>query len=156
MIFLIIRTVAVEIIDRLYVVYRPMGILLPVVFSYGGVELLRVGETFHSRTKKAYASMNGLHKDSICFYEYYLKIPDYRVPKSCKLVDSVWSTVFDVFACLLAGDEEEVYWCCGRLADRSIVVMDGAGGITMWKKERGSGTLPLTFPNPVSRTSTRL
>ena len=31
MIFLIIRTVAVEIIDRLYVVYRPMGILLPVV-----------------------------------------------------------------------------------------------------------------------------
>lgn len=24
----------------------------PVVFSYGGVELLRVGETFHSRTKK--------------------------------------------------------------------------------------------------------
>ncbi len=74
MIFLIIRTVAVEIIDRLYVVYRPMGILLPVVFSYGGVELLRVGETFHSRTKKAYASMNGLHKDSICFYEYYLKI----------------------------------------------------------------------------------
>ena len=54
--------------------------------------------------------MNGLHKDSICFYEYYLKIPDYRVPKSCKLVDSVWSTVFDVFACLLAGDDEEVYW----------------------------------------------
>ena len=107
MIFLIIRTVAVEIIDRLYVVHRPMGILLPVVFSYGGVELLRVGETFHSRTKKAYASMNGLHKDSICFYEYYLKIPDYRVPKSCKLVDSVWSTVFDVFACLLAGDDEE-------------------------------------------------
>ena len=126
MIFLIIRTVAVEIIDRLYVVHRPMGILLPVVFSYGGVELLRVGETFHSRTKKAYASMNGLHKDSICFYEYYLKIPDYRVPKSCKLVDSVWSTVFDVFACLLAGDDEEVYWCCGRLADRSIVVMERA------------------------------
>ena len=31
MIFLIIRTVAVEIIDRLYVVHRPMGILLPVV-----------------------------------------------------------------------------------------------------------------------------
>ncbi len=71
--------------------------------------------------------MNGLHKDSICFYEYYLKIPDYRVPKSCKLVDSVWSTVFDVFACLLARDDEEVYWCCGRLADRSIVVM-GSGG----------------------------
>ncbi len=60
----------------------------PVVFSYGGVELLRVGETFHSRTQKAYASMHGLHKDSLCFYGFYLKIPDYRVPKSCKLVDS--------------------------------------------------------------------
>ena len=31
MIFLIIRTVAVEIIDRLYVGHRPRGILLPVV-----------------------------------------------------------------------------------------------------------------------------
>ena len=99
----------------------------PVVFSYGSVELLRVGETFHSRTRKPYASMRGLHKDSLCFYGFYLKIPDYRVPKSCRLVDSEWSTVFDIFACLLAGDDEEVYWCCGHLADRSIIVMDGAG-----------------------------
>ncbi len=99
----------------------------PVVFSYGSVELLRVGETFHSRTRKPYASMNGLHKDSLCFYGFYLKIPDYRVPKSCRLVDSEWSTVFDIFACLLEGDDEEVYWCCGHLADRSIIVMDGAG-----------------------------
>lgn len=86
----------------------------PVVCSYGSVELLKVGETFHSRTRKAYASMRGLHKDSLCFYGFYLKIPDYRVPKSCKLADPVWSTVFDVFACLLEGDDEEVYWCCGR------------------------------------------
>ena len=69
----------------------------PVVCSYGSVELLKVGETFHSRTRKAYASMRGLHKDSLCFYGFYLKIPDYRVPKSCKLADPVWSTVFDVF-----------------------------------------------------------
>ena len=94
---------------------------------FGGVELLKVGETFHSRTRKPYATMNGLHKDSICFYGFYLKIPDYRAPKDCKLVDSVWSTLFDVFACLLEGDDEEVYWCCGHLADRSIVVMDGNG-----------------------------
>ena len=120
----------------------------PVVFSYGGVELLRVGETFHSRTKKAYASMNGLHKDSICFYEYYLKIPDYRVPKSCKLVDSVWSTVFDVFACLLAGDDEEVYWCCGRLADRSIVVMDGAGRYYHVEKGKRKRYIATNLPRP--------
>ncbi|KAA5305829.1 ATP-dependent helicase, partial [Phocaeicola dorei] len=120
----------------------------PVVFSYGGVKLLRVGETFHSRTKKAYASMNGLHKDSICFYEYYLKIPDYRVPKSCKLVDSVWSTVFDVFACLLAGDDEEVYWCCGRLADRSIVVMDGAGRYYHVEKGKRKRYIATNLPRP--------
>ena len=111
MIFLIIRTVAVEIIDRLYVVYRPMGILLPVVFSYGGVELLRVGE-------------------------------------SCKLVDSVWSTVFDVFACLLAGDDEEVYWCCGRLADRSIVVMDGAGRYYHVEKGKRKRYIAANLPEP--------
>lgn len=99
----------------------------PVVLSYGSVELLRVGETFHSRTRKAYASMRGLHKDSLCFYGFYLKIPDYRVPAVCKPMDAVWSTVFDVFACLLEGDDGEVYWCCGRLADGSIVVMDGNG-----------------------------
>jgi len=99
----------------------------PAVLSYGSVELLRVGNIFYSRTQKAYASMRSLHKDSLCFYGFYLKIPDYRVPKSCKLVNPVWSTVFDVFACLLEGDDEEVYWCCGHLADRSIVVMDGDG-----------------------------
>lgn len=93
----------------------------------GNVELLKVGDIFYSRTRKVYASTHGLHKDSLCFYGFYLKIPDYRVPKNCKLVDSVWSTVFDVFACLLEGDEDEVYWCCGHLADRSIVVMDGEG-----------------------------
>ena len=99
----------------------------PTVFSYGSVELLKVGDIFYSRTRKAYASMRGLHKDSLCFYGFYLKIPDYRVPRSCKLVNPVWSTVFDVFACLLEGDEDQVYWCCGHLADRSIVVTDGNG-----------------------------
>ena len=72
----------------------------------------------------------------LCFY---LKIPDYRVPKDCQLVDPVWTTLFDVFACVLAGDEEEVYWCCGRLADRSIVVMDGNGNYYHVEKGKESG-----------------
>ena len=118
----------------------------PVVCSHGSVELLKVGETFHSRTRKAYASMRGLHKDSLCFYGFYLKIPDYRVPKSCKLADPVWSTVFDVFACLLEGDDEEVYWCCGRLADRSIVVMDGQG--SYYHVEKGKRKRYIACNNP--------
>ena len=120
----------------------------PVVSSYGSVELLRVGETFHSRTRKPYATMNGLHKDSLCFYGFYLKIPDYRVPKSCKLVDSVWSTVFDVFACLLEEDGEEVYWCCGHLADRSIVVMDGAGKYYHVEKGKRKRYIAANLPAP--------
>ena len=118
----------------------------PVVFSYGGIELLRVGESFHSRTRKAYASMHGLHKDSLCFHGFYLKIPDYRVPKSCRLVDPVWTTLFDVFACVLAGDDEEVYWCCGRLADRSIVVMDGDGNYYHVEKGRGKRYIACNAP----------
>ena len=118
----------------------------PVVFSYGGIELLRVGESFHSRTRKAYVSMHGLHKDSLCFHGFYLKIPDYRVPKSCRLVDPVWTTLFDVFACVLAGDDEEVYWCCGRLADRSIVVMDGDGNYYHVEKGRGKRYIACNAP----------
>ena len=118
----------------------------PVVFSYGGIELLRVGETFHSRTRKAYTSMHGLHKDSLCFYGFYLKIPDYRVPKSCRLVDPVWSAIFDVFACVLEGDDEEVYWCCGCLADRSIVVMDGEGNYYHVEKGKGKRYIACNAP----------
>ena len=99
----------------------------PVVLKFGSVELLKVGDVFFSRTRTAYASMRGLDKNSIYFYDFYLKIPDYRAPKNCRPVNPVWSTVFDIFACLLEEDEEEVYWCCGHLADRSIVVMDGYG-----------------------------
>ena len=118
----------------------------PVIFSYGGIELLRVGETFHSRTRKAYTSMHGLHKDSLCFYGFYLKIPDYRVPKSCRLVDPVWSAIFDVFACVLEGDDEEVYWCCGCLADRSIVVMDGEGNYYHVEKGKGKRYIACNAP----------
>ncbi len=120
----------------------------PVVCSYGSVELLRVGETFHSRTRKPYTAMSGLHKDSLCFYGFYLKIPDYRVPKACKLVDSVWSTVFDVFACLLEGDDEEVYWCCGHLADQSIVVLDGAGKYYHVEKGKEKHFIARNVPGP--------
>ena len=90
--------------------------------------------------------MHGLHKDSLCFYGFYLKIPDYRVPKSCRLVDPVWSTIFDVFACVLEGDDEEVYWCCGCLADRSIVVMDGEGNYYHVEKGKGKRYIACNAP----------
>ena len=92
--------------------------------------------------------MHGLHKDSLCFYGFYLKIPDYRVPKDCQLVDPVWTTLFDVFACVLAGDEEEVYWCCGRLADRSIVVMDGNGNYYHVEKGKEKRYIACNAPRP--------
>ena len=61
-------------------------------------------------------------------------------------MDPVWTTLFDVFACVLAGDEEEVYWCCGRLADRSIVVMDGQG--SYYHVEKGKRKRYIACNNP--------
>ena len=103
-----------------------------------------MGETFHSRTRKAYNLYAWFaQRQSLFFNGFYLKIPDYRVPKDCQLVDPVWTTLFDVFACVLAGDEEEVYWCCGRLADRSIVVMDGNGNYYHVEKREGKAVYSL-------------
>lgn len=120
----------------------------PTVVPFGSVELLKVDDVFFSRTKISYASMRGLGKNSICFYDFYLKIPDYRAPKNCKLVDSVWSTVFDVFACLLEGDDEQVYWCCGHLADRSIIVMDRNGNYYHVEKKKGKRYIACNTPKP--------
>ena len=120
----------------------------PAVLLFGSVELLRVGDVFLSRTKKPYATMRGLDVNSIYFYGFYLKIPDYRSPKDCKLVDAVWSTLFDVFACLLEGDDEEVYWCCGHLADRSIVVMDGNGNYYHVEKGKKKQYIACNAPQP--------
>ncbi|WP_455666016.1 DEAD/DEAH box helicase [Phocaeicola sp.] len=120
----------------------------PAVLSFGSVELLRVGDVFLSRTKKPYATMRGLDINSIYFYGFYLKIPDYRAPKDCKLVDAVWSTLFDVFACLLEGDDEEAYWCCGHLADRSIVVMDGNGNYYHVEKGKRKQYIACNAPQP--------
>ena len=120
----------------------------PAVLLFGSVELLRVGDVFLSRTKKPYATMRGLDVNSIYFYGFYLKIPDYRAPRDCKLVDAVWSTLFDVFACLLEGDDEEVYWCCGHLADRSIVVMDGNGNYYHVEKGKKKQYIACNAPQP--------
>ena len=90
----------------------------------------------------------GVDQNGIYFYDFYLKIPDYRVPKDCQLVDPVWTTLFDVFACVLAGDEEEVYWCCGRLADRSIVVMDGNGNYYHVEKGKEKRYIACNAPRP--------
>lgn len=49
---------------------------------------------------------------------------------------------------MLAGDEEEVYWCCGRLADRSIVVMDGNGNYYHVEEGREKQYIACNAPRP--------
>ena len=56
------------------------------------------------------------------------------------------SAIFDVFACVLEGDDEEVYWCCGCLADRSIVVMDGEGNYYHVEKGKGKRYIACNAP----------
>ena len=59
---------------------------------------------------------------------------------------NMWSAIFDVFACVLEGDDEEVYWCCGCLADRSIVVMDGEGNYYHVEKGKGKRYIACNAP----------
>ena len=120
----------------------------PTVSRFGSVELLKVGDVFFSRTKRPYSTMRGLDKNGIYFCGFYLKISDYRAPKDCKLVNPMWSTLFDIFACLLEGDEEEVYWCCGHLADRSIVVMDRNGSYYHVEKGKEKQYIACNVPKP--------
>ena len=39
---------------------------------------LKVGAFFFSRTGKPYVTMRGVDQNGIYFYDFYLKIPDYR------------------------------------------------------------------------------
>ncbi|ADV44886.1 DEAD/DEAH box helicase [Bacteroides helcogenes] len=107
----------------------------PAVLRFGSVEMLKVGDVFFSRTKKAYVTSPLLDKRELIFIGFYLRIPDYNIPKNCKLVNPAEGGFFRAFVCLLEGDNEEAYWCCGHLEDKSIVVMDRKGNY--YHAERG-------------------
>jgi len=100
--------------------------LRPRVLRYGGVELLQVGRDYYSRTRQPYTNRCGLPPRSIVWADFYVLLCDPKVPPACRRMENEYFCC-EPQACLLAGDEEQVYYLSGRLPDGSIVVADAGG-----------------------------
>lgn len=94
----------------------------PEIRRYGGVELLKVGGTYYSRTKTIYISDGGISRSYVCWRGFYLAISGCGAPFPCHGGDMAQYVYGHV--CLLEGDYESYYWIYRWLADGSIVVMD--------------------------------
>ncbi len=99
----------------------------PEVMVFGGVEMLKMGRTLYSRTKDVYVNAQGIGRGELAWRGFYLEIPDSNVPETCRKAALTLSTGYETSACVIEGDEERAYWCCGRLADGSIIAADNDG-----------------------------
>lgn len=98
----------------------------PQVVRCGGIGLLQVGRTYHSRTRQPYVNTCGLPPSAIVQMGFYVKMYDRRMSPECRLLE-YGGRRSEPHACLLEGDEECAYCLSGELPDGSIVVMDGEG-----------------------------
>ena len=97
----------------------------PEVVRMGEVDLLRVGDTYYSRTRQPRSFWQGLHRYEFLWERFYLRICDH----SALLPSGGRGGATHACYCILAADDEEVYTWGGRLSDGSVVVMDAAGNI---------------------------
>lgn len=99
----------------------------PEVKRFGKVEMLKVGGTYYSRTKKRYVNNQNLNSDDIIDHKFYVAIFDYKTPPFCSIQNSPIDGYQWGYACLLYDDHENFYYIYRRLADGSIIVVDNAG-----------------------------
>lgn len=99
----------------------------PEVKRFGEVELLKVGRTYYSRTKKRYVNNQNLTSDGITDRRFYVAIFDYKTPPSCCIRNSRINGYQWGYACLLYGDHDSFYYIYRCLADGSIIVVDDSG-----------------------------
>lgn len=99
----------------------------PEVMKFGNVEMLKMGRTIYSRTKEVYVNAQGIGRGEIVWRGFYLEIPDCNVPEQCRKAALTLSMGYETSACVIENDEERAYWCCGRLADGSIITADNDG-----------------------------
>ena len=99
----------------------------PEVMKFGNVEMLKMGRTIYSRTKEVYVNTQGIGRGEIVWRGFYLEIPDCNVPEQCRKAALTLSMGYETSACVIENDEERAYWCCGRLADGSIITADNDG-----------------------------
>ncbi len=90
------------------------------------VELLLLDGVYYSRTKEPYVNRSWVSNLTPIWRGWYLLLSDMNPPQGYRFMTEInWNPYAS--ACWIAGDEEEVYWMCGRLMDGSIVVMDRKG-----------------------------
>lgn len=98
----------------------------PVVEPYGGIELLKVGDMYYSRTKTRYAACRPTGRLMVSRRGFYLTIFDCDVPAPGIRPSDYPYGYQSGDVCLLAGDYDSFYWMFRHLADGSIIVRDTA------------------------------
>ena len=99
----------------------------PEIKRFGSVELLKVGRTYYSRTKKVYETDGDIGRGLISSREFYAAIYDCRPLASGAAPLCGINGGQCAYACILAGDYDWFYWMCRWLADGSIIMTDGEG-----------------------------
>ncbi len=99
----------------------------PKVLRYGSeedlTEVLMQDDLYYSRTKEPYVNRTRMSNHTPIWRGWYLLLPDRFPPKGYLFMTNINYSIY-AQACWIAGDDEEVYWLCVRLADGSIVIMD--------------------------------
>ncbi|WP_301062858.1 DEAD/DEAH box helicase [Phocaeicola sp.] len=104
-----------------------MYVAKPEVKEYGNISLLKIGNTYYSRTKKVYASRQGMERSFINKEKFYLTVYDHRVPFPSYDKECLSLAYYSGFACLVEGNHDSYYWLYRKLRDGSIVVTDTEG-----------------------------
>lgn len=124
----------------------------PSVLKFGNVEILKVGHTYCSRTKKEYKSQPGLARYSLFNGGFYLKIYDYYSFAAHNPIRNGSKFMSEACICLLENEEEEFYRLCETFADGSIIIVDSLGNYYHAKK--GKEKQYIARENPASEEET--
>ncbi len=98
--------------------------VFPEVRRYGAVELLKIGRTYYSRTKRVYENAWNVTRHGVFRHRFYVTLYDPHAPAGRSWEGSRMSSPRGGYACLLDGEEEDYYWLYCVLQDGSIIVQD--------------------------------
>ena len=100
----------------------------PRVVTYGGIQLIMMGDIFYTRTRKVFSGIKFACDDK--HRDFYLHIPVMEATSKCislEMVDyyppgSEYRYSRDV--CVLQGDDSQYYWLAGEFYSDCILIMD--------------------------------
>jgi len=100
----------------------------PRVLTYGGIQLIMMGDVFYTRTRKVFSGIKFACDDK--YRDFYLRIPVMEANSKCislEMVDyyppgSPYRYSRD--ACVLQGDDSQYYWLAGEFYSDCILIMD--------------------------------